>query len=32
VTWRVERAIRNHGPCISCATHFLGLELDRDGR
>ncbi len=25
-----ERAIRNHDPCISCATHFLDLELIRD--
>jgi coenzyme F420-reducing hydrogenase alpha subunit len=24
-----EQAIRNHDPCISCATHFLTLEVDR---
>ncbi|MFE0172883.1 Ni/Fe hydrogenase subunit alpha [Streptomyces sp. NPDC059002] len=24
-----ERAIRNHDPCISCATHFLDLTIDR---
>ncbi len=24
-----ERAIRNHDPCISCATHFLHLEMER---
>jgi sulfhydrogenase subunit alpha len=24
-----ERAIRNHDPCISCATHFLHLEVER---
>ena len=24
-----ERAIRNHDPCISCATHFLKLEVER---
>jgi len=24
-----ERAIRNHDPCISCATHFLTLAVDR---
>jgi sulfhydrogenase subunit alpha len=24
-----ERAIRNHDPCISCATHFLTLRVDR---
>lgn len=23
-----ERVIRNHDPCISCATHFLELTLD----
>ena len=22
-----ERAVRNHDPCISCAAHFLDLEL-----
>jgi coenzyme F420-reducing hydrogenase alpha subunit len=26
---RCELAIRNHDPCISCATHFLELEVDR---
>ena len=26
-----ERAIRNYDPCISCATHFLKLDLDRIG-
>jgi len=26
---RCEHAIRNHDPCISCATHFLTLEVDR---
>ncbi|HXR29488.1 MAG TPA: Ni/Fe hydrogenase subunit alpha [Solirubrobacteraceae bacterium] len=26
---RCEQAIRNHDPCISCATHFLTLTLDR---
>ncbi|MFF0041608.1 Ni/Fe hydrogenase subunit alpha [Streptomyces mirabilis] len=24
-----ERAIRNHDPCISCATHFLDLTVER---
>jgi coenzyme F420-reducing hydrogenase alpha subunit len=24
-----ERAIRNHDPCISCATHFLDLRVER---
>jgi sulfhydrogenase subunit alpha len=26
---RCEQAIRNHDPCISCATHFLDLTVDR---
>ncbi len=26
---RCEQAIRNYDPCISCATHFLDLTLDR---
>jgi coenzyme F420-reducing hydrogenase alpha subunit len=26
---RCEQAIRNYDPCISCATHFLNLEVDR---
>jgi coenzyme F420-reducing hydrogenase alpha subunit len=29
LTWQCEQAIRNHDPCISCATHFLKLELRR---
>ena len=29
LTWRCEQAIRNYDPCISCATHFLKLEVDR---
>jgi len=24
-----EQAVRNHDPCISCATHFLDLTIDR---
>jgi sulfhydrogenase subunit alpha len=28
-TWKCEQAIRNYDPCISCATHFLRLELER---
>jgi len=24
-----EQAVRNHDPCISCATHFLTLEIER---
>ena len=26
---RCEQTVRNHDPCISCATHFLRLEIDR---
>jgi sulfhydrogenase subunit alpha len=29
LTWLCEQAIRNYDPCISCATHFLKLEMDR---
>lgn len=28
LTRRCEWAIRNHDPCISCATHFLRVEVD----
>ncbi|MGQ9368550.1 Ni/Fe hydrogenase subunit alpha [Azospirillum sp. ST 5-10] len=28
--WRCEQAIRNYDPCISCATHFLDLTVERD--
>lgn len=28
--WRCEQAIRNYDPCISCATHFLRLRVDRE--
>ena len=27
--WKCEQAIRNYDPCISCATHFLNLHLER---
>ncbi len=30
LTWRCEQAIRNYDPCISCATHFLNVEVRRD--
>src|SRR4029079_6423150 len=26
---RCEQTVRNHDPCISCATHFLKLEVVR---
>jgi coenzyme F420-reducing hydrogenase alpha subunit len=28
-TGRAEQAVRNHDPCISCATHFLTLRIER---
>jgi coenzyme F420-reducing hydrogenase alpha subunit len=31
LTWQLEQAIRNYDPCISCATHFLDLTVDRTG-
>jgi coenzyme F420-reducing hydrogenase alpha subunit len=30
LTWRCEQAVRNYDPCISCATHFLRLHLERE--
>ena len=27
--WRCEQSIRNYDPCISCATHFLKLDIER---
>jgi coenzyme F420-reducing hydrogenase alpha subunit len=29
LTSACEQAIRNYDPCISCATHFLDLQLER---
>lgn len=28
LTWKCEQAVRNYDPCISCATHFVTLEVD----
>lgn len=28
----LEQAIRNYDPCISCATHFLDLTVERKGQ
>ncbi len=28
-TWKCEQAIRSYDPCISCATHFLKLVVER---
>jgi sulfhydrogenase subunit alpha len=30
LTRACEQAIRNYDPCISCATHFLRLHMDRE--
>lgn len=30
LTWQCEQAIRNYDPCISCATHFLKLEIESE--
>ena len=30
LTLQCEQAIRNYDPCISCATHFLKLHIDRE--
>jgi len=30
LTWQCEQAVRNYDPCISCATHFLKVRIDRD--
>ena len=27
LTWQCEQAIRNYDPCISCATHFIQLDI-----
>lgn len=30
LTWQCEQTVRNYDPCISCATHFLRLEIERE--
>lgn len=30
LVWKCEQAIRNYDPCISCATHFLKLDLQHE--
>lgn len=30
IVWKCEQAVRNYDPCISCATHFLRLRIDRE--
>jgi coenzyme F420-reducing hydrogenase alpha subunit len=32
LTWKCEQAVRNYDPCISCATHFVKLEIEEKGR
>jgi coenzyme F420-reducing hydrogenase alpha subunit len=29
LTWECEQAVRSYDPCISCATHFLDLRVQR---
>ena len=29
LAWVLEQSIRNYDPCISCATHFLDLTVER---
>jgi len=31
LTRECEQAVRNYDPCISCATHFVTLDIDRAG-
>ncbi len=28
--WLCEQTVRNYDPCISCSTHFLKLDIDRE--
>jgi sulfhydrogenase subunit alpha len=30
LTWQCEQAVRNYDPCISCATHFIKLKIERE--
>jgi sulfhydrogenase subunit alpha len=30
LTWQCEQTIRNYDPCISCSTHFLKLQIERE--
>lgn len=29
LTWRLEQAVRNYDPCISCATHMVSVKVER---
>ena len=30
LTWQCEQVVRNYDPCISCATHFLKLDIENE--
>lgn len=30
LTWKAEQAVRNYDPCISCATHFLRIDMETE--
>jgi len=30
LTWQCEQAVRNYDPCISCSTHFLRVNINRE--
>jgi len=30
LTWQCEQAVRNYDPCISCATHAIRVQLERN--
>jgi coenzyme F420-reducing hydrogenase alpha subunit len=30
ITWKCEQAVRNYDPCISCATHFLRVKVEKE--
>jgi sulfhydrogenase subunit alpha len=30
LVWQCEQAVRNYDPCISCATHYLRVVIDRE--
>ena len=30
LTWQCEQLIRNYDPCISCATHYLKLKIEKE--
>ena len=30
LSWKCEQTIRNYDPCISCAAHFLSVDVERE--